>query len=478
MPVSATALIQPAETASTYIDSSPVPQIPTVADVAEPPNGAAFPVDLPTILRLAGGHHWAVQLAWERVNQAEADVDAAEVMWVPSLNVGVGATKHDGQIQGTNGQIVDVSRNSLFVGGGAKVANFPLTGGSGGPARLAVDLSIADAYFQPLVARQLSCAARSRHAVEFNDAQLESALAYFDLVAAQGEIAITTENLSDSQNLLSMTEAFVAAGKASKAEVSRVQVIVANQQQAMVDAQLNLRLASSELIRIVRLDPSQLSSDAWLFSADDHLLPVELIPVDIDLNSLIAQGQRSRPEAAEQYALAQADRASARSQELRPWIPHLNLGMSAGGFGGGVGSQNNGLDGRSDFDAVLVWEVRNLGFGEKAAQRGASSQYRQSVLRSCQIQDQIAADVRNAWHRVNAGSERMNIARNNVSEANSVLELNLERIRGLEGLPLEAIQALNGVSSARLSLLRAIVEYNKAQAALLQAIGRPVEHGM
>ena len=452
--------------------------IETVAVEALVSASEAFPVDLPTILRLAGGRNWAVQLAWERINQAEANVDAAEVLWVPSLNVGIGATKHDGQIQATDGQIVDVSRNSLFVGGGAKVANAPITGGAGGPARLAVDLSITDALFQPLVARQLSCAARSRHAVEFNNAQLAGALAYFDLVAAQGEIATADMNIGDAEDLLSMTEAFVAAGKASDAEVSRVQVIVANQQQARVNSELNLKLASSELIRIVRLDPSQLSSHALLYSADDHLMAIELIQDSSALSTLIAQGQQSRPEVAEQYALAEAQRVNARSQELRPYIPHVNLGLSAGVFGGGIGSDLSGLDGRSDLDAMLVWEIRNLGLGEQAARRKSASRYRQMVLSAHRIQDQIAAEVRNAWHRVKAGRQRIGIARNNVDEASRVLQMNLDRIRSLEGLPLEAIQAVNGVSSARVTLLQAIVDYNKAQVSLLRAVGRPVDNAL
>ena len=456
---------------SAVVAEQPAKTVPAESIV---PATETFAVDLPTILRLAGGHNWAVRLAWERINQAEANVDAAEALWIPSLNVGIGVTRHNGQIQATNGQIVDVTRNSLFVGGGAKVGNAPITGGAGGPARFAFDLSISDALFRPLIARQLSSAARSRHAMEFNNAQLDGALAYFDLVAAQGEVSTVEANLKDTQDLLSMTEAFVAAGKASPAEISRVQVIVANQQQARVDAELKFKLASTELIRVARLDPSQLSSDVLFFSPDDHLIAIELISESSDLDSLISQGQRSRPEVAEQYALAEAQRAGARSQELRPFIPHLNLGVSAGAFGGGVGTDVNRLDGRSDFDAMLVWEVRNLGWGEWAARRRSASQYRQTVLSAHQVQDQIAADVRNAWHRVDAGRQRMEIARNNVDQASRVLQKNLQRIRGLEGLPLEAIQALNAVSSTRLSLLQAIVNYNKAQALLLRAVGRPV----
>ena len=85
---------------------------------------------------------------------------------------------------------------------------------------------------------------------------------------------------------------------------------------------------------------------------------------------------------------------------------------------------------------MLVWEVRNLGFGERAARGETSSRYRQAVLRSHQVQDQIAEEVRNAWHRVRAGRQRMDIARDNVSEAVRLVDMNFARIRGLEGLPL------------------------------------------
>ncbi|MCP4507203.1 MAG: TolC family protein [Fuerstiella sp.] len=465
-------VIQAAATRIPGEPDSPLPAPPATSEQE------AFPVDLPTILRLSGGRNWAVQLAGERINQAQAEVLAAEAMWLPSLNVGVGATKHEGQIQATTGEILDISRSSLFVGGGAKVANAPLTGGAGGPARLFLDLSIADALFQPLVARQKACAAQFHQAVAFNDAQLEGALAYFDLVSAQGEATINAENLSDAEGLLSMTQAFVAAGKASPAEVSRVQVIVANHQQAVVDAQLKIRLASSELIRIVRLDPSQLSTEALLYSADDHLLPIELIPEESNLDALIAQGQGIRPEVGKEHALAQAQLANNRNQELRPFVPSLNVGVSAGGFGGGSGNDINRFDGRADIDAMLVWEIRNLGFGESAARGETSSRYRQAVLRSHQVQDQIAQEVRNAWHRVRAGRQRIDIARDNVSEAVHLVDMNFERIRGLEGMPLEAIQALQAVSQARLSYLRAIVEYNKSRAALRQAIGRPIPNAV
>ena len=129
----------------------------------------------------------------KRVWTAVARYDAARVLWLPTLNAGIGYTKHDGQIQDTRGGVIDVSRNSLFTGVGAKVGGAPLAGGSGGPARLQVDLSLADAIFKPLAACQLVQAAAARKTATFNDTLLQASLAYIDLVEAQGQLAVAEQ---------------------------------------------------------------------------------------------------------------------------------------------------------------------------------------------------------------------------------------------------------------------------------------------
>ena len=264
-------------------------------------------------------------------------------MWLPSLNLGVGYTKHDGHIQATNGQVVDVSRNSLFAGGGAVTADAPTTGGAGGPARLFVDLSLADAIFQPLAARQSVNATRSAHTRVFNDVQLVASLAYYDLVGAQGMLAVGVENLTDAQRLEQMTQAFVAAGKASEAEVMRVQVVTSNRQQRVIDSELSIRLASARLAQLIQLDPAQFGIGTLLQSVETHIVPVELIPAEAPLDGLIAQGRGARAEVAEEYARVQSEYEKVRLEKWRPWIPNLHFGASAGGFGGGVGSDLDGL---------------------------------------------------------------------------------------------------------------------------------------
>lgn len=114
--------------------SNPPASVPASATDGTPADG--FAIDLPTALRLAGANNLQIAVAVERVNQAVARSDVADVLWVPSLNAGVVYNRQSGRIQATEGDVIETSRNPLFVGGGAGVANAPLNGGAGGPAHV------------------------------------------------------------------------------------------------------------------------------------------------------------------------------------------------------------------------------------------------------------------------------------------------------------------------------------------------------
>src|SRR5262249_30095770 len=122
---------------------------PRFARAAEPLSDQ-FPIDLPTTLRLAGAHHLQIALAAERVRQAKARLQGARALWLPTLDAGIEYNRHEGQIQDTSGNVIDVRRSSLFVGGGPKVGSDSLNGGNNGPSRLSLGLPLADALFAPL----------------------------------------------------------------------------------------------------------------------------------------------------------------------------------------------------------------------------------------------------------------------------------------------------------------------------------------
>lgn len=426
-----------------------------------------YPINLPAALRLAGGESWDVQLASEKVREAYARLDAAKALWLPSLVAGIGYTKHEGQIQNTGGSVIDVSRNAFFVGGGAQGGTAPLAGGSGGPARLFVDLSLADAIFEPLVARQTANAEQWSQAATYNDTLQSASLAYFELVRGQGQLVYARQNLKHAQELVSLTESFVSSGKGSRADSALARTEESTRRQLVVQARLAMQIASAELARILRLDP-----ETTLFALEERLIPLEYIDPAVSLSDHIGAGLHQRPEISEAQFRLDARSQRVRAEQFRPFIPHLSVGASAGGFGGGVNDDLKNLKGRSDFDIAAVWQLKNLGFGTQAAIATSESQYSSAYYRLERLRDMITTEIIQEYHAVAAQRERIGLAETNVKEALESLNQNKARIRGLEGLPLEALQSVQAVAQANAAFLDSVVDFNQAQVRLLRATGR------
>jgi len=431
--------------------------------------GSPFPVDLPTVLRLAGAQNWNIELAAERVREAQAAVDAAEAMWMPSLQAGMGYNHHTGNIQATPGNVVDARRSSLFLGGGPNLGMAPLTGGSGGPLRMGVNLSLADVIFKPLAARQRLDVERSRQTATFNDTLQAAALAYFGLVYSQGRLANLRMDLQDARALLRQTEAFVTAGKGSQADVTRMATDVQRRQQRVAVAESDVSIASAHLARQLRLDPS-----TTLFALEEQAVPVDLLEESTTLEGLVDGALSTRPELAAARAsvdVAGSDRSAA---DWKPWLPHLQMGFSAGGFGGAPSDSIGRLGGRTDFDLLAVWEIQNMGKGTRAARDAATSRERQAAVTLSRTRDDVVTEVTQAWHDAAGNRKRLAMSGERLKQAGESLRLHRLRIRGMIGLPLEALQAVESISQARQDRLQSIIGFNRSQVGLLRAVGRPL----
>ncbi len=427
-----------------------------------------YPIDLPAALQLGGANHMQIAVAAEQVREAASRLDRAEVMWVPSLNFGVGYNRHDGQIQATEGDVINVSRSSTFVGGGPNVGSAPLTGPSGGPPRLFVGLNPAEAYFQPLAERRAVQAASAERAVTFNDALLEVGLAYYELIAAQMRAAIATETLQNTQELVQLTESFEEAGAGLAADTARARAQLARVQMEQLEAEEEVRVSSAELTRLLRLEP-----EVVLYPAQTVPVPVTLVSTETPLSELIAQGLGNRPELARHRALVAEAQQRLRLEQWRPLIPNLQVGNSFGGFGGGPNSFFGDFETRNDFDALAVWEVENFGLGNGARRRERASEQRRERLRQIATLDRIAAEISEAHSRAQIKAEQIEVAKTLVVEASEALPLNLQAIRGGQLSPIEAQQATSQLADARQQYLRAVIEYDRAQLQLLRAIGNP-----
>lgn len=451
------------------------PDDPTPPFIDKParmvPPGAAdsissYPIDLTTAMRLAGASHLQIQLASERIREACARLDQAEVLWIPNVSLGVGYNRHDGPIQDTEGKVSHVSRQSLYFGGGPAIGGSPLSGGASGPARLFVDLSTADVYFEPLAARQNVIVNQHAQQVAVNDNILQVGLAYQELVRAQLQVGIADEAIRHAEELVQLTESFETAGKGLAADTQRARAEWQQRRHQRAVALERVEVSSVELARLLRLDQS-----TRLVSPEPLPIPIELILIETPIESLVSQGLTFRPELAQHQARVQETLTRIRQEEWRPWLPHLFVGYAGAGFGGGSNSDIQNFGVRGDFDALAVWQVQNLGLGNRALRSERESQHRQAHLQFEWIRDQIIADVSQAYARARYRKEQMEYAQQQVIAAADALPLNLKGIRDGVIRPIEAQQAIASLASARSLYLASVIDFNQAQLQLIRALG-------
>jgi outer membrane protein TolC len=348
---------------------------------------------------------------------------------------------------------------------------------AGGPAQvtgLTTVLRFSDAIFLPLAAEQVVDARTAGIRTATNDALLGVAESYMQLQRAAGELAIAREAAAHAERLAAITGSFAKAGSGLEGDHQR-SLAERDRRLADVEAALGeLEMASAEIVRRTRLNPSLLVAPI-----EPAELVLEIVNEDLPIDTLIAMGLRNRPELAEARSFVEETLIRLRQARLRPFVPSLAFRYSGGGFGGGRNEFFGDFASRSDADVNLFWETANLGFTDSAVKGRREAERKEANLRFCKVQDTVASEVVRAEKARLASKRQMGRSEAAVPEAIRSLELNFHTIREAAGLPvaatrpIEVLQPIQALAEARGEYLDAVVEYNTAQFRLYHALGRP-----
>jgi outer membrane protein TolC len=438
-----------------------LPSVPSAADQGKP-----LPINLPTALALSGANPIDVQLAGERLQAAAAALDRANVLWLPSISLGVDYFRHDGQIQDVAGTVFTTSRSSLLLGGGPNAV-----------------FSVGDAIYAPLVARQVVQARQAEAQVARNDTTLRVAVAYFTVQQARGEVAGAIESLRRAEELVSLAKKL--GDFAPSVEVNRARVEAARRRQAVETAYDRWQEAAAELTRILRLEPGTLVEPA-----EEPALKVELIDPKATTDQLITIALTNRPELAAHQAIIQAAIARVQQESVRPFIPTVALrgvgsqvpGLAGGYFGGGINDDLSNFGPRFSVDLQAVWELQNLGLGNRALIREREAESRQALLQLIRAQDSVTAEVVQAHSRVKRAANRLTSAAEAVADAAETADKNLKGLipgkRVGDQLvllfrPQEAVAAVAALDLAYRDYYQTVADHNRAQYQLYRALGHP-----
>lgn len=445
---------------------TPAPPVPWAPPVLR---GEALPINLPTALKLAGARSMDVAIASERIQQASAQHQQAKYAWLPTITMGADYLRHDGRYQEAGGGIINPSRTSFMAGGGVNAIFTP-----------------ADAIFAPLAAKQVVRARYAEMDAVANNSTLAAAEAYFTVQQARGELVGAQIAAKHAEELSRRAEK-LAQGLVPPVEAVRARGEFARRKQVVHLTQERWEVASADLIRVLRLDPT-----ALIDPVEPPHLRVTLIELDQAIDTLIPIGLRNRPELASQQALIEATLRRLQQERIRPLIPSLVLrgpgtnppaSFSGGYFGGGNDAMSK-YGPRGDIEVQVIWEFQNLMFGNRAKIKDRQAENQIAILEMFRLQDRVAAEVAQAYAQARSAANRLADAESGLKDAAESVDKNflaLSQTRRAGDLivmmvrPQEVIAAIQTLSQAYADYYGAVADYNRAQFRLYRSLGYPAQ---
>lgn len=425
------------------------------------------PIDLDSALRLAGVENPELMLARQRVTEAAARRQYAAAQLLPSINAGTSYDDHTGNVQQSNGAMLSVDRQALYVGAGAVAVG----AGTVNIPGIVWSAQVSDMIYNCLIAKQAVVQQCFAAEATRNNVLLRVAVAYEELLRAEGARAVAIKVRDDAKEVARLTAAYAKAGQGRKADADRASTELARREYDLMQAEGNILTAAAALGQLLSLDPA-----VRLHPIDASVVPATIVAQETPLNELIATAVYRRPELQERRAVIQQAMLALHGAKALPFTPTVLVGYSAGTFGGGsnlVPPPMGNFTDRTDFDAIAYWTLRNLGIGNRALVNLAESRLQSDNWRLIQVLDRVRDEVAQAHARTRARWAQIVTSEQAVTTAENAFTEDLTRIKGREGLPIEVLDSLRLLGQARSDYLNAIVDYNRAELELYVSLGQP-----
>jgi outer membrane protein TolC len=435
------------------------------------PADRKFPINLATALRLSDARPIIVAAAQASVWVAEAQLARAKVLWVPTLNIGFDYFRHDGGGPDINKGAMTIQSVNFFYGG----------------AGLSQNVNLTDAYFEPLVQRQVLNSRQYDIQIAKNDALMQTASAYFTVHQYRGMYAGALYCVERGHDLVERI-AHLSRELVPTVEVDRARNMEADLEQMATSAREEWRVHSANLTQVLRLDPR-----AVIVPLEPDHLQITLIDPGRSVPDLQRVALQNRPELASRRALVEAAEGRLRREKNRPLLPVFQLNgfqsaammLQAGLFGLGPNSSLNQWRGRDDITVQCVWQLEGLGFGNLARIKNQRGEQSQAILDLFRAQDKVAAEITAAQAHLQSAGARVRQAQRALRTAIITFNGNFEGLRHTTRVgdnilvlvyrPQEGVYSLELMKLAFDEYFTTVADYNRSQFELFHALGYPAQ---
>lgn len=286
---------------------------------------------------------------------------------------------------------------------------------------------------------------------------LEVQQAYYQALASQSVLKVAQATLDLRRLTLRQVGALAQSGLRSTLDVSFAQVNVSQAELDLFRAENDARASHARLSAAMGYARDQ------AFSLSDEQLPS---PLDPDVDALIGQAMRDRPDlAALQLNRDALGRYAEAEKRLR------NPVISAAAAAGVAPVRDDRI--RESYSAAGVnVNIPVLNGGLFKARRQEAESHAAAADKDVQdLSLQIARDVQVAWLDANDAFRRLDVTARLVAEANEALRLAQARYDSALGSIVELNQAQLNQTSAEIAAASAKYEYLSRRSALNYAIG-------
>jgi len=413
-------------------------------------SAAPMHVDLPTVMKLAGANNDEIQLAKARHTETLAESKLAWQRFWPSLTLGAGYRRADGNVQDIAGAVFDVSKQQYTLG-----------------PNLMIDWSPGDMYYSALAAKQKALAAEQLAEKARRDIVTQATGRYYHLLAAEASLAIIEDDLRLTQDYEKQISGAVDAGTAFRADLLRVKTQVSREKLSIRQHQEKRDLAAAALAEILRLP-----AETELRPAKADLVPVRLLDRKTGVASLISQATQHRPEMKAASAVNTAAAWERERARVAPMIPSVQAGYGFGGLGGGFNGDMGNFDDTQNVFIGFGWKIGPGGLFDTQRKVIANAQEEAANLQSAQVKAAIGREVVEAAAKAQSAHDQIAINDEAVAAAQEMVKLAKERQASQLGVVLEYLLAREELTRARQSRAQAVANFNQAQHELRRAVGR------
>jgi outer membrane protein TolC len=405
-------------------------------------------IDLQTALQLARAQNVDVQLARERLKEAQANHAGSIMKFLPWISAGAAFRRHEGRTQAVDGTLVDVDKQSTTLG-----------------PTITAQWDLGEATFATLASKQLSNSAAFCLTVQQQDSTLSAASGYFDLLKAKALVDVTQDAMRTSEEYEQQLRGAVNAGIAFKGDELRVQTQTERYRVNLAQARQQQRLAAARLAQALHLDPA-----IELEPRDEELVPINLVALSSQ-ESFVVDALSSRPEIKQSEALIAAASDAKNNAVYGPLIPSIGVQAFLGEFGGGPGDATGNYGSSKDYYLGINWRIGPGGLFDFSRINASKARLNSAQLNAEKIVNEIKRQVVESYSRIQTLSLQMQANRQSLTAATETLRLTRERKQLGVGAVLEDIQAQQEVARARADYINAIADFNKAQYELSKAVG-------